>query len=119
MYGTFTNDTGTATGSPISLSSGVNTITITGNGDFTVYIASGTAIAASVAGGGTVVPSPTNLVQGSQTITANAGGTGYITVTTDRGVLPITNGIVGFLPYALVFGAILIIIIIIQSRIQS
>jgi hypothetical protein len=115
MYGTFTNDTGMATGSPVSLSSGTNTITVTNVGDFTVNIISGTAIAADGVTG-RVAGSPQSLIKGLNTVAVNPVGDITVTVT---GLLPISGGIIAFMPYALVFGAILIIIIIIQSRIQS
>lgn len=114
MYGTFTNDTGVATGSPISLVSGTNTIAVTNIGQFTVFLESGTAIAASSTG--TVQGSPVTLTEGSNTINVTVVGNITVTVT---GMTPITGFIVRFLPYALVLGGILIVIIIVQSRRQE
>jgi len=59
-----------------------NRVDVVATGDFTVTLAQGTAgTIASLAGGGTVTDSPVYLVNGSNTITADNGGTGEILIT--------------------------------------
>lgn len=78
--GTLTNGSGLATGSPITLSPGANTVTVTQLGTFTIVLPAGyTGTAAS--GSTTVNTSPVSLVAGSNSITTSAA-TGTITVTT-------------------------------------
>ncbi len=70
------DDTGTIVGSPVTLVSGSNTVTGTGNGTLTVELTKGTVgIAASGAGGTVVTNSPVDLVFGTNTITITLAGT--------------------------------------------
>ena len=67
---TLTNGTGTATGSPITLANGLNTIAVTGLGNFTIVLSNG--VSASVASGSTTVTgSPLQIGQGTNTITTH------------------------------------------------
>jgi hypothetical protein len=75
---TFTNGTGTATGSPITLSLGVNTVAVTGAGSFTVVLPAG-FMATAISDGAVVAGSPLTLAAGTQTV--NVSGTGNIIVT--------------------------------------
>jgi len=79
--GTFTDGTGTATGSPITLTGGANAVPITVAGTFTIVLPTGGAGIAAT-DGWTVTGSPVALVAGSNTITVSAGGSGNIAVTT-------------------------------------
>ncbi len=73
------NLTGIATGAPISLVNGANTVTVTTVGTFTVSIPSG--VTGTVASGTCAVTgSPVTLVTGNNTITTS-GAVGTITVT--------------------------------------
>ena len=78
---TITNGTGTITSSPVALTIGANTPTVTVAGTFTVVLPKG--ITGTVATGGwTVSGSPVTLTEGgSTTITVSAGGSGTITIT--------------------------------------
>jgi hypothetical protein len=80
---TITDITGACTGSPITLSSGPNTVHIITGGTFIIELTSGTSgTAASVVGGGAVTGSPVTLVSGlPNTITATNAGTGNILIT--------------------------------------
>ncbi len=73
--GTLTNLTGTATGSPISLVAGTNTVIVTADGTFTIVLPAG-SIGRAISGTATVTSSPVALVGGSQTITVSGGGAG-------------------------------------------
>jgi len=79
--GTLTNGTGIATGSPITLTGGANTITVSQQGTFTVVIPAGSAGIAATGTGVTVAGSPQTLAVGSNTVTVT--GTGTFTVTVD------------------------------------
>jgi hypothetical protein len=75
--------TGTATGAPITLAMGVNTIVVTGAGNFTVTLGAGiTGIAAS--GTATVVGSPQALVAGANVVDTGIT-TGDFTITLNGG----------------------------------
>jgi hypothetical protein len=79
---TITNNTGTMTGSPVSLAVGNNTPTVTVAGTFDVYVPAGT-IAVITTGGWTVTGSPKELTSagnGTATnrITVEGGGAGTI-----------------------------------------
>jgi hypothetical protein len=75
---TLTNGSGTATGSPITLNLGANTVAITGAGSFTVVLPAGfSGVAASSTAA--VTGNPVALVAGTQTI--NVVGIGNIIVT--------------------------------------
>lgn len=79
--GTLTNGTGTATGSPITLVDGANTITVTVVGTFSISLPdnqSGTATSGTT----TVTGSPVTLTSGNNIITTTTS-TGYFTVTLD------------------------------------
>jgi hypothetical protein len=81
VTGTLTNGTGVATGSPISLSLGANTITTTGAGTFTVTLPAGTTGTAAT-GTATVTGSPVALVAGANTVTTTSpSGTFTVTLT--------------------------------------
>ncbi len=73
--GTLTNLTGTATGSPITLVAGANTVIVTGNGTFTIVLPAGSS-GRAISGTATVTGSPVALVGGSQTIAVTGGGAG-------------------------------------------
>lgn len=77
---TMTNGTGTVTGSPITLSSGANTVDVTVAGTFTLELEVGT-IGTVVNGTGAVTGSPVDLVPGTNTVVVPGGGTGTLTVT--------------------------------------
>jgi len=78
-HGNVYNGTGRATGAPVALDSGANTITVTSAGTFTVYLPVGySAVAAT--GTMTVTASPVALVAGRNTITTT-GEVGNYTVT--------------------------------------
>jgi hypothetical protein len=77
--GVMTNETGIATGSPITLAHGANTPTITKEGTFTIVLPAG-SIGTAVTGGWTVTDSPKALVEGSNTVTVQVGGAGTITI---------------------------------------
>ena len=77
---TVVNNTGIATGSPISLVPGVNTITVTGTGSFTVTLPTGVTGTATT-GTATVTGSPLALVAGANTVTATTVGTFTISTT--------------------------------------
>jgi hypothetical protein len=78
---TFTDGTGTAAGSPITLTSGANTVNVTGVGTFTLELSARTAgTVASVGGGGTVTGSPVTIRAGTNTITTTTIGNITITV---------------------------------------
>jgi hypothetical protein len=76
---TMTDITGTVTGSPITLLSGENTVTITVAGTFDLTLDQGT-IGTVEDGTGAVVGSPVDLVAGSQTITVLPGDEGTLVV---------------------------------------
>ncbi len=76
---TLTDGTGTVTGSPITLTEGLNTPTITKEGTFTVVLPTA-ATGKAVTRGWTVSNSPQALVAGSNTVTVSAGGTGTIAI---------------------------------------
>jgi hypothetical protein len=78
--GTFTNLTGTATGSPITLAHGANTPEITVAGTFTLTLPAG-SVATVETGGWVVTGSPVSCVAGDTVITVEPGGAGTITVT--------------------------------------
>lgn len=83
--GTLTNGTGTATGSPITLVRGDNTVAVTVAGNFIVNLPTGNAGRAQSgtgAGSGTVTGSPVTLAAGNTTITVPVGGTGNIIIST-------------------------------------
>ncbi len=78
--GTLTNNTGTATGSPITMATGINAITVTGAGTFDIVLQAGHAgIAyngsAVVANGAVASPAP---LTGSPTVTVTGTGTIYV-----------------------------------------
>ena len=75
-----TNGTGTAAGSPITLTEGENTVNVTVAGTFTVDLTRGT-IGTAESDVGTVTGSPVDLVWGVNTITVPGGGTGNIKLT--------------------------------------
>jgi len=77
---TMTDGTGTCTGSPITLTSGANTVTVTVAGTFLIELDYGT-VGTAASGTGTVNGSPVTLREGVNTITVPGGGTGDITVT--------------------------------------
>jgi hypothetical protein len=82
---TIRNNTGTITGSPVSLILGNNTPTVTVAGTFDVYVPKG-ATANVTSGGWTVTDSPKQLYYAgngtaTNTITVQGGGAGNITVT--------------------------------------
>ena len=80
--GTLTNGTGTATGSPITLQRGDNTVTVTVAGDFVVSLPTGNAGTARSGTTGVVTDSPVTLPAGNTTITVPGGGTGDIIIYT-------------------------------------
>lgn len=70
-----TNLTGTATGSPITVTSSTQNITVTAVGTFTAVLAKGTSgNATSILGGATVTGSPLDLYAGTNTITVTSTG---------------------------------------------
>ena len=78
---TLTNGTGTATGSPITLVSGANTITTTGSpGTFTLFLSPGNTAIATSGASCQVTGSPLTLNPGSNTITTT-GSVGTFTIT--------------------------------------
>lgn len=87
--GTLTNLTGTATGSPIALVPGTNTVIVTGDGTFTVVLPVGSS-GRALSGTATVTSSPVALVGGSQTITVSGGGAGK-TITIMTGETELTE----------------------------
>ncbi len=88
MDSTLTNGTGAASGSPITLALGANTVTVTSAGTFVISNAFGWHVKA-VSGGATVTgspkycPSPTTRGTTQET-TITVTGTGTITVTVER-----------------------------------
>ncbi len=82
--GSVTNDTGIATGSPIALTHGQHTITVTQVGKLTVVLPTGST-GSAVSGTCTVTGSPVSLVGGGQSITTTTA-TGTITITVNDGV---------------------------------
>lgn len=80
--GTIADGTGACTGSPVTLVEGVNTITVTTLGNFTVTLPAGMT---GIAAGGTAVltSSPVSLVAGAQTIATSSIGTITLTLITD------------------------------------
>ncbi|KKN59659.1 hypothetical protein LCGC14_0539860 [marine sediment metagenome] len=73
---TVTDLTGSIVGSPVTLVSGSNTLTGTGNGTLTIELTKGTVGTATSGAGGTVVTnSPVDLVFGTNTITITLAGT--------------------------------------------
>ena len=78
---TLTNGTGTATGAPITLISGANTITTTGSvGTFTLFLSPGNTAIATSGASCQVTGSPLTLNPGSNTITTT-GSVGTFTIT--------------------------------------
>ncbi|MFZ2035670.1 MAG: hypothetical protein WAU62_01960 [Dehalococcoidales bacterium] len=78
---TLTNGTGTATGSPITLLSGANTITTTGSvGTFTLFLSPGNTATATSGASCQVTGSPLTLNPGTTTITTT-GSVGTFTIT--------------------------------------
>jgi len=77
---TLTDVTGTATGSPITLAAGANTIVVTGAGTFDIALPAGvTGVATS--GTATLVGSPVTLLAGATTTVDTGATTGEFTVT--------------------------------------
>lgn len=76
--GTFTDGTGVATGSPITLTEGTNNITITTAGTFIIELLSGTS-GNVTSGNVTVSGSPVIIKSGTNTITCTTES-GYITI---------------------------------------
>ncbi len=81
LGGSLTNGTGTATGAPITLVAGANTVVVTADGTFTIVIPVG-SVGKAVSGTATVSGSPVSLVAGSQTITVSGGGAGKTIIIT-------------------------------------
>jgi hypothetical protein len=83
--GTAADATGTMTGSPVSLTPGVNTPTITVAGTFTVTLPVGMT-GSAVTGAWVVTGSPKALVAGANTVTVEVGGgPGTITINATGG----------------------------------
>jgi len=78
--GTFANGTGTQPASPLTLVHGLNHVTITTDGTFTVTLPAG-SIASVASDGWTVTASPVSCVVGATVITVEAGGAGHIHIT--------------------------------------
>ena len=76
---TMTDGTGTVTGSPITLVSGNNTVTVTVVGTFTLELNAGT-VGTVTDGTGAVTGSPVDIVAGTNTITVPGGGAGTLIV---------------------------------------
>src|SRR3990167_4991476 len=74
-YGTLTNGSGVATGSPITLAIGNNNVDVTTQGTFTVYVRGSGTATSDVA---TVSGSPQSLTEGNNTVTVT--GTGNIII---------------------------------------
>lgn len=70
--GVLSNGSGVATGSPLTLALGANVIPVTRLGTLTVVLPAGNT-GQALTGTCTVVPSPTNLVAGTNTIAVTAG----------------------------------------------
>jgi hypothetical protein len=75
---TLTNGTGVATGSPVTLLYGNNTITVTTLGTFTVHLSTG-IYGTATSGSTTVSGSPQSLVEGDNTVTTTTS-TGTFTI---------------------------------------
>lgn len=67
-----TNLTGNVTGSPITLSEGINTVNVTVAGTFSIILSSGTS-GNITSGSGTVTGSPADLVWGTNNVTITVG----------------------------------------------
>src|SRR3990167_6881779 len=74
-YGTLTNGSGVATGSPFTLAIGNNNVDVTTQGTFTVYVRGSGTATSDVA---TVSGSPQSLTEGNNTVTVT--GTGNIII---------------------------------------
>jgi hypothetical protein len=77
---TLNNGSGVATGAPITLALGANTVTTTTQGTFIVNVPSGSAGTVATAGA-TVTGSPVTLVPGANVITTTTTGTITVTIT--------------------------------------
>ena len=76
---TMTDGTGTVTGSPITLTEGNNTVTVTATGTFVLALNQGT-VGTVTDGTGTVTGSPVDIVAGENTITVTGIGTLVVAV---------------------------------------
>ena len=74
------NGSGVATGAPVDLALGANTVTTTTKGTFIINVPSGSAGTVASAGA-TVTGSPVTLVPGPNTITTTTTGTITVTIT--------------------------------------
>lgn len=77
---TLTDNTGTATGSPITLAAGANTIIVTGAGTFDIALPAGVT-GTAVSGTATLAGSPVTLPAGATTTVDTGATTGTFTVT--------------------------------------
>lgn len=80
---TMADGTGTVVGSPITLTEGNNTVTVTVAGTFTLELELGT-YGTITNGTGTVNGSPVDLTPGTNTVTVPGGGTGTLIVAVAR-----------------------------------
>jgi hypothetical protein len=92
--GTVTSGTGTVTGSPVTLTEGENTITVSATGTFIVELSNGT-YGTATDGTGTVTGSPVDLSPGTNTVTATATGTVIVDVALVNTQTAITDTITG------------------------
>lgn len=79
-YGTVTNKTGTATGSPVKALAGSTTINVTGAGTFDVAVPYG-MVGTAASGTATLVGSPVTLASGATTTIDTSATTGNVTIT--------------------------------------
>ena len=91
-----TDVTGTVTGSPITLTEGANTVTVTVAGTFTLELERGT-VGTVVGGTGNVTGSPVDIVYGANTVTVIVGdeGTLIVTVNLQNTQTGITSTVIG------------------------